>query len=315
MRDYDQSAAGRSAVLFSARTLYDELFEKHVLDCEWQPVGMFMVYKTEKAMAAAIPLEEHLKEFGVVAETLSVDELVRREPALREDVFGAHFFPQDAHLRPDRLVKELARVVRERGAVIEEGCKGARFRVSGGKVEEVTSAQGNFRAIDYVVATGAWTPKVVGPLDLKVPIQPGTGYSVTIDRPEACPTHSCILNERNMAVTPWPSGLRLGGTMEFGGYREGVNEGRVDAILEGASEYFRESFAGVQGERWFGWRPMTTDGMPIIGRSPNVPHVFVAAGHGMLGVSMAPSTGKLMAALVTGVEPPIDPMPYRLDRF
>ena len=117
-----------------------------------------------------------------------------------------------------------------------------------------------------------------------------------------------------MAVTPWGSGLRLGGTMEFSGYRSGLDDARIDAIIDGAKDYFREPVSGDGGERWFGWRPMTTDGMPFIGESPRHRNLYVAAGHGMLGMSMAPATGKLIAELITGERPHIDPVPYRLGR-
>ena len=115
-----------------------------------------------------------------------------------------------------------------------------------------------------------------------------------------------------MAVTPWPSGLRLGGTMELAGYDEQHNRARVEALRVGARRYLPE-VEGADAEEWWGWRPMTPDELPILERVR--PGLVLAVGHGMMGVSMAPATGEVVASLVTGSESPIDPEPFRLSRF
>ena len=109
--------------------------------------------------------------------------------------------------------------------------------------------------------------------------------------------------------------MRLGGTMEFSGQDRRLNETRLQALEQAARQYLRQPIGEVIHERWYGWRPMTWDDMPILGRSPLHAHVWLAAGHGMLGISMSSGSGQLMADLITGQAPAIDPAPYRLERF
>jgi D-amino-acid dehydrogenase len=111
------------------------------------------------------------------------------------------------------------------------------------------------------------------------------------------------------------TGYRLGSTMEFSGYDGTLNRRRLKLLTEGARRYLREPYGDVVEEEWFGWRPMTPDGLPVIDRSPSAANVLIAAGHNMLGVSMAPATGKLVAELLADVAAHIDPAPYSAARF
>ena len=116
-------------------------------------------------------------------------------------------------------------------------------------------------------------------------------------------------------MTAWPSGYRLGSTMEFSGYDTSLNEQRLGALERGARKYLHHPVGPEVRERWYGWRPMSCDGVPLIGRIAHLKNAWLAAGHSMLGVSMAPSTGQLIAELISGKHPHIDPHPYRVDRF
>jgi D-amino-acid dehydrogenase len=183
--------------------------------------------------------------------------------------------------------------------------------------ERVTLLTGDeeISADAFVVATGALAPLLEKYLGCKLPIQPGKGYSITMPRPAKCPTYPMIFPEVKVAVTPFQSGYRLGSTMEFSGYDKTLNEKRLGALKQGAAKFLHEPFCEPVEERWYGWRPMTYDGLPIISRAPIAANVFIAAGHNMLGLSMAPATGKLIAELVTGDAPHIDPQPYDVSRF
>jgi D-amino-acid dehydrogenase len=148
-----------------------------------------------------------------------------------------------------------------------------------------------------------------------VPIQPGKGYSLTMPRPAACPKIPLIFPETRVAVTPFQSGYRLGSTMEFAGYDESIRPQRLQLLKDGVTDYLREPFCDPVQEEWFGWRPMTYDSVPIIDRSPKYENVVIAAGHNMLGLSMATATGKLVAEIIESRAPHIDPGPYRASRF
>ncbi len=103
--------------------------------------------------------------------------------------------------------------------------------------------------------------------------------------------------------------------MEFSGYDTSINPARLQLLHEGAAPYLREPECEPIEEQWYGWRPMTWDSLPIIDRSPAMDNVYVAAGHNMLGLSMAPATGKLVSQMLAGEDPFIDPRPYRMSRF
>jgi D-amino-acid dehydrogenase len=134
-------------------------------------------------------------------------------------------------------------------------------------------------------------------------------------RPAMCPRTPMIFPETKVAVTPWESGYRLGSTMEFAGYDTTIHRARLDLLRNGARNYLREPYCEPVLEEWYGWRPMTWDSVPIIDRAPRWDNVYIAAGHNMLGLSMATGTGKLIRELVLGETPHLDPSHYRATRF
>src|SRR5260370_21068095 len=174
---------------------------------------------------------------------------------------------------------------------------------------------GEMSAGAFVVAAGAWTPLRNLDLGCRIPIQPGKGYSITMPRPTLCPTIPLIFEEHRVAVTPMQTGYRLGSIMEFAGYDTTLNPRRLDLLRAGASHYLQEPTAEPILESWYGWRPMTDYSLPIIGPSPALHNVYLAAGHNMLGLSMAPATGKLIAEMLNHEPPHIAPDPYSPARF
>jgi D-amino-acid dehydrogenase len=129
------------------------------------------------------------------------------------------------------------------------------------------------------------------------------------------PQIPCYLHERGVVATPWKSGFRLGGTMEFSGLNDTVYRERIENLKTAAREYLKEPPAEVAQEEWIGLRPMTYDDLPIIDRAPWHRNLILATGHGMMGITMAPSTGRLVTELITGAAPHIDPAPYSIKRF
>jgi D-amino-acid dehydrogenase len=309
-----EAMRARSALLNSSRALYDRLLAEEDLPCEFTPDGLLMVYRSEKALHELDVWENRLGEFGVESRTVVQEELRRMEPSLRQDVFGAHFYPIDAHLRPDQLVGSWCKAVRARGAKVEENLGTVRLEAAGDRVTGATTPRGRFRAGSYLLAAGAWTAPLARRVGLRIPVLPGKGYTVTMKPPSPAPRYPMVLKERAVAVTPWKSAYRLGGTMEFTGYDDRLDPDRIQAILEGATVYLLNAVPDGEEERWCSFRPMSADGMPFIGPSPRHRNLFVAAGHGMLGMSMAPGTGKLVAELLTGESPHLDPRPYRVGR-
>nr|WP_298129238.1 FAD-dependent oxidoreductase [uncultured Pseudoxanthomonas sp.] len=313
-RDWRTSTQARSALLNDARPRLADWVERYRLACEFEEEGLDYVFRDPRKFQQYVDEAAVLAEFGIATEVFDGAAYERDEPAMLPGVTGAIRFPGDARLRPDRYVAELARVVRERGGLIEEQCRVDRLDTTKTGVR-LTTSQGTREGRDAVIALGAWTPAFARTLGLKAPIQPGKGYSITYSRPALVPRRPMVLKDRSVCVTVWDSGFRLGSTMEFSGHDDTLNETRLSALERGAREFLREPVGAEVHERWCGWRPMTWDDLPLLGRAPHHEHVWLAAGHGMLGISMSSATGQLMADLMTGRTPAFDPTPYRPERF
>ena len=312
-----RSGAARAALLQESRRAFPQWLAGHGIDCEFAETGTDHVFRDERA------LEEYRRELGWLAELGIESEIVdgpaylREEPALREGVVAVVRFPGDASLRPDRYVDGLARALRNAGGAIDEQREVLAIE-SDGNALRVRTAAGDLRCRDVVLAVGAWSPRLAR--RLRVPLlpavmQPGKGYSITYERPARVPKRPLTLQERSVCVSTWPSGYRLGSTMEFSGFDASLNRRRLDALERAAREYLHEGVGPVKQEEWYGWRPMSVDDVPVIGPVPGRKGQWLATGHGMLGVSMSVATAQLVGDLVTGATPAIDPAPYRLERF
>jgi D-amino-acid dehydrogenase len=314
----DMMEAGRAiqALLNSSRSLYETLITEERLDCEWEARGLLFVFGEHAALDHHGHTAELLKtSFGLTSERYDDTALNELEPAIKPGLAGGWLYPCDAHLRPDKLMVSWRQALEKRGVIVRENCELQGFAGDGGKARAALTNQGEVPADAFVVATGAWTPLLARHLGCKVPIQPGKGYSITMARPACCPSHPLVFEERRVAVTPMQSAYRLGSTMEFAGYDPSLSRARLDLLRNGARPFLREPFGEPVQEEWYGWRPMTYDGKPIIDRSPVLANVLIAAGHNMLGLSMAPATGKLVAELLSGEKPHIDPGQYAVSRF
>jgi D-amino-acid dehydrogenase len=316
-RDMLDAASGIQALLNSSRALYDELLSAEGIDCEWDTHGLLFVFQSRAAFDHFADVDRILRErFALPAERYDADALVRLEPALKPGAAaGGYLYRSDAQLRPDRLMSEWRKVLDRLGVEVREGCELTGFVRDGGSSVAARTTQGDIAASAFVVAAGAWTPLLNDQLGCRVPIVPGKGYSVTMPRPAVCPTYPMIFEEHRVAVSPFRSGFRVGSTMEFAGYDATLNRDRLRLLRDGAAVYLRDPGGESVEEEWWGWRPMVFDGKPVIDRSPAMRNVLIAAGHGMLGLSMATGTGKLVAEMVAGQKPHVDTGHYALNRF
>lgn len=313
-RDWRRSAQARAVLLDASRDGFAPLVERYGLECEFEESGGDLVFRSQAELDQMGDELQLLDGLGIDYQLHGGADYLAAEPALLDGVVGAVSFPGDARLRPDRYVAELARAVRDAGGRIEEDCPAGAIDCGAGGAA-VQTPRGTFRGSDLVLAAGAWSTPLARALGLRLPMQPGKGYSITYTRPAIVPRRPLVLHESSICVTVWDSGYRLGSTMEFSGFDASLNRRRLDALERGAREYLREPVGPVKQEEWCGWRPLSLDDVPIIGPVPGLPRAWVATGHGMLGVSMSVATGRLVAELVTGAEPHIDPVPYDPGRF
>jgi D-amino-acid dehydrogenase len=311
----ERAAIARAAILQRSWTLLPRVLVDEGIECEYAPVGNMIVFRDARALAHERAGIQWLHRLGIAAVPLRGDEVEAMEPALLPGVAGGILHADDAQLRPDLLVDGLARRVRECGGTIEAGAAVEDFDCASERIETVRTSRGTFSGERIVMALGAWTPQLAAKLDLKVPIQPGKGYSITMSRPEPCPRRALVLHEPSVCVTAWTSGFRLGSTMEFSGYDERLNHTRLDALRRGASAYLRAPVGAELREEWWGWRPMSVDEVPLIGPVHRWNNLLLATGHGMLGVSMSAATAELVASLLADERSVLDAAAYAPTRF
>ncbi|MDF2762842.1 MAG: dependent oxidoreductase [Thermomicrobiales bacterium] len=316
--------AGTEAIAaFGAHSLalYDAMREAGVRYEEHRD-GLLFAYRTTKALDHDYAALEPVRRFGFeISPIMSGDELRALEPSLSETVSGGYWLPHERSVRPDTLVRGLVDYLREQGVEVRRETPVSGIETDSGKVTAVFTTGGErIPAETVVVAAGAWTPRLLKPLRVSLPIEAGKGYSIDLTPAPALPrpvSRPLYLHETRVAITPLNGMIRLAGTMEFSGLNHVVRQERVAAIarsagwaIRGWPEVTPASGPGVQ--IWNGPRPMTPDGLPVIGRLPGYRNLIVTSGHAMLGVTLAPATGEAVAELVTtGCAPdaiaPFDP--------
>ncbi len=296
-----ESGRAIQPLLASSLSLYTQLVEQEGIECEWKKQGLLFVYKNQRPFDSYTRVNDLLtEEFNEPARRIGGPELGEFEPSLRPGLAGGWYFEHDAHLRPDRLVASWRAALQRRGVrfVEQEGLDS--LIETNGVVRAAKLEHQTIEADRFVIATGAWTPRLAGILRVRIPIEPGKGYSITLPRPSVCPRVPLIFPEHRVAVTPLDEELRIGSIMEFAGYDATIRPERLRLLTEGVGHYLRGELPSGVNEKWFGWRPMTYDSTPVIGPCPGFSNVFLATGHNMLGLSMAPATGRLISELISG---------------
>ena len=274
--------------------------------------GLLMLCKTEKGLEEEAEVAEAARGIGLDAEVLDGRGLAKLDPGVTMDVAGGVHFPQDCHLDPARFMASMRRRVLDLGGVIEAGVEIGGIETSGGRVTAVTAGGRRYEGSAFVIAGGSWSAGLLAKVGLKLPLQAGKGYSLTMPGPPELPELCSIFTEAKVAVTPLAGSLRFAGTMEVGGLDLSINRARVHGIVKSVSSYFpkfsERDFDGI--EPWAGLRPVSPDGVPYLGRLSRLPNLVVAGGPAMMGLSLGPVSGRLVADLLAGHEPfrPIEAM-------
>jgi D-amino-acid dehydrogenase len=300
--------------LLSARRFAGLIAEER-FDCAYHETGLLFLYKTQAAFEEGQHEAETLHRHGLPAEVLDRAAVQEREPAARADVLGGVHFTGDASLNPAEFLRLLARRVSELGGDLRPNTPVTGFETANGKITRVQALHETFEPQLVVLAAGAWSPQVARTLGLKLPVQPARGYSLTMAAPQALPRQALLLGERKVAITPMGEKLRFTGRLEIGAMSRTPNPRWIKAIERAAREYLRLDEKLEIQETWAGLRPTTPDGLPILGFSPQHANLILATGHAMLGLSLGPGTGQLVAELANGVQPAFDLSPMRLERF
>jgi D-amino-acid dehydrogenase len=297
--------------------LFKELSGVEQADPGLKRNGILDVFRDRLEFDRAVQAARLLRQYGVDNRVLGRDDARDMCPALSHRIAGGVFYPEDGHLEPERFVRGLARRAEDDGVVIHTQTEVIGIGKRGRRITGVQTTRGDFKANDVVLAGGAWSPRIARDIGLKLLCQPAKGYSVTYKRPPDFPELPVILVEARVAVTPMDAALRFAGTLELAGWDQTINQRRVNAFLRRVAWYLADvDPASLELiEIWRGLRPCTPDGLPYVGRPAGIDNLLVATGHGMNGISLAPITGKLIAAMAAGKPTGIDLSALRIERF
>ena len=286
-----------------SRRLFAELAVEEDFGLEKR--GMLMLCKTAKGLDGEAEVAAEAREIGLEAEVLDAAAAARLDPGITMDVAGAVYFPQDCHLDPARFMAALRRRVEALGGEITSGVEIDGIETKSGRVIALTGNGHRFEGDEFVVAGGSWTPGLLEKAGIKLPLQAGKGYSLTLPSPPELPSICSIFVEAKVAITPMGGSLRFAGTMEVGGLDLSVDPVRVRGIVKSVHSYFSKfsesDFEGVKP--WAGLRPVSPDGIPYLGKAPHLPNLTIATGHAMMGLSLGPVTGRLVADLLAEEQP------------
>ncbi|MGB1657270.1 MAG: NAD(P)/FAD-dependent oxidoreductase [Longimicrobiales bacterium] len=287
-----------------ALSAFARLLEEERIECEYTPGGYLEVCSTEAGMEGVRHEAEIIEGHGYRPEVIDGDEVRRREPALGPDRIGAVHYPESATLIPSLFLARLTAAAERRGVRIRSGAEVAAVTHHRGRVTGVTLGSGETVGGDAVVlATGPYSRQLARPFGVRVPVQPGKGYHRDVDiGPNGAPPLriACVLAEHSVFCTPMDSAIRFAGTMEFSGENDVMRPERLRQLTHAARAAFPDMGTARPRSEWCGLRPMSMDGLPIVGPVPGVEGLVLATGHGMLGLTLGPITGEIVASQVLG---------------
>lgn len=305
-------------LLYASHDLYQKLIDEEAFACDYAKRGALLLFNTEAGFDHADEEVTLLSSYGAAVRVLSGDETRAVEPFVSDNVVGSVHYQDDAHLHPSRFMDALTQRVEALGVNLLTFTEVTDFAIDPERrrhIDGVRSGDQLFTADTVVLAAGAWTSSLARALDLRVPIQPTKGYSLSIPMPPDGPSVPVLAHESRFAVTPMGDTLRFAGTLEMSGLNLDISPRRVDAIRNAAPAYLNLNGPVPPTNVWVGMRPCTPDGLPIISRIAEYDNLIVAAGHAMLGMALGPITGKSVAQLINGEPPDLGLEPFRANRW
>jgi D-amino-acid dehydrogenase len=302
---------------YASFNLYEDLAAIEGVDFALEKKGLLELFITQKGYDKGIKHIGLLNEYGVENRVLPKKELPEFLADIRTPAVGGAYRPHDVHLIPDRFVHQLARHLEKIGVRFMTSCEVLDFETAGRLVRAIKTTRGDISAEEIVIAGGAWSAGLARNLQLNLCLQPAKGYSITFRRPAHCPALPVAMAESKVVLTPMADTLRFAGTLELAGFDQSINLGRVQAILNTVRAYFPDLDPDSLEllEIWQGLRPCSPDGVPYLGRTPRYDNVILATGHGMLGISLAPITGKIVSQLSANDTPAINMAALSVERF
>jgi D-amino-acid dehydrogenase len=316
-RDFRYGMEATADLNRTTMALYDRMVEAGV-SFEMHKDGLLFAYKNPVTMEKDLRALEPLNAYGYpTPPAMGGDEVRAFEPALGRNVQSGYWFPQERSVRPNTLVEGLHAWLEERGVEFRYRSEVTAFVKGGCGISAVQTNRGPISCDGAVIAAGARSGELARLTGAAIPLQGGKGYSLDYAPPPAEVKHPIYLHEARVAVTPFDGAVRLAGTMEFSGINDTIRSARVSAISRTASTMLASWPADPARASSIGGglRPMTPDGIPVIGLIPGYCNLTVATGHAMLGVTLGPSTGDVIAEILTEGRVPDVVKPFSPARF
>lgn len=303
----------KELTIFS-RTLFEDLKNEGVFDFHYEQKGLLMAYQTTAFEKKEAKLAKIATEQGLEVKHIDKNHLRNMEPEMKAE--GAFYYTCDAHTTPDDFMQSFYNYLKNEGVHFFTNEEIVEFQYEQNKIIAVKTKNRKITLDELVLASGAWTLNLAKKLAIKLPVQAGKGYRINVYRNTGI-KFPAILTEKNTAVTPMDGFTRFGGTMEVAGLNPTINKIRVEQIAKNANSFYPNVDINSEeiGKASFGFRPLSPDGLPFIGRSAKYNNLCIATGHAMMGWSQGPATGKLISEIVANKNTSISLNPFNLERF
>jgi len=305
---YRRGCQAMASLSIHAHPGYDRLVADG-LQFEMHEQGLLSVYLTEEMLEAGWRDHMTMAEFGLgQPQKLTAQEARELEPALAPNIAGGIFIRQARHVDPWTLLNALAQRLAAEGVPLAWRTEVTGFERGGSRVLGVQTSAGTWACDDVVIAAGAWAARVVKPLGYRLPLQAGKGYSLQFSQPNPSLRSAVFLADAKIACTPLKRGTRFAGTIEFSGVNLVLDRQRIAAFQKKIPRYLPDFDGQAEAVPWVGMRPVTPDGLPVIGPVPGWDNAYVASGHSTAGLPLAPATAQRIADMIEGkLMPPGDP--------
>jgi len=298
---------------------YEEWAKLPQFKFAYEHKGLLEIFQTEKVADHSHHLVKKAHELGLTdTRLLNQEELFALEPQHKMNAIGAVYFACDAHLYPNKLMKQLIEDLKSKGVQFCLGETVKSFEKENGKIKSVITDKNKYTPDAVVLATGSWSREMVQQLGITMPLMPGRGYSITLENSPYQTNYPSVLVEGRVALTPMDGNkMRFGGTMEITTTQAPPQMNRVVGVLKAVKKFFPEFDIPTPSweQVWYGYRPCSADGLPYLGRSRKIQNLVIATGHSMIGLSLGAGTGKLVSEIIDEKPTSIDISFYNPERF
>jgi D-amino-acid dehydrogenase len=308
----------RDIAIFSQK-LYEDWTRLPQFKFAYEHKGLLEIFQTKAGADHAHHMMNKAHKLGLLDTTmLDYNALQQLEPHTKINAIGAIWFKCDAHLYPNKLMQQLITDLKQKGVRLAGNEEVTGFENSNGKITKVITEKNVYDADSVVIASGSWSRELAAKMQVKIPLVPGRGYSVTLEDSPYKISHPSVLVEGRVALTPMDGNkIRFGGTMEITSTQTPPRMSRVQGVLQAVERYYPEFKVPMptMDKIWYGYRPCSADGLPYIGRTHQWNNVVMATGHAMLGLSLGAGTGKLVSEIVNEEQFSMNIAPFDPNRF